>query len=834
MVLTTDFPVGTNDWEQLVYVPPLQRSVMLSMYHQNNSEPNESIIGYNFDTNAWDVLDMGGVFRTENMPEGGESQGYFDFNPNDNAIEYHCCTSGSNQAENVNHTWWFDVLGQSGRDKQGPLEPPPIALQPTGSFDAAHDVFVMYGGASFVGTWLYNPVSNSWQSVKAGGTPPDPSVILGGSAYSTKAQQVFLFGGRNGNGSYSQDLFYYDVPSNTWTMVNPVGGFKPPARCCTNFAYDSTNNIFLLYGGKNANGVLGDTWAYDPVANTWTQLTPPQSPPVNTVSDFTRLTYDSDHNVFVLAHIGKGGWMGGNFGTFAFQTWLFRYAGTGPNAGTLLNTTQPAPGSLARNTLGWGKDPALAASGSSLFVGWTELGSPFDTSNGAWAHIYADQYLGGTWSPLGTYSSISLATTEAHLPSMAIVAGTPWITWHQKNVRVNQVYAASWNGSAWVSNLPIGLVGTTAVQGRSQIADIGSVPTVAFVEVNKAVSPQTAYAYVKNWNGTAWNLVGTGALNRNLTNGTTATSISIASDGTNPYAAWTEYLRTSNSQGGLVSSNPQAYVSHFDGTQWNPVGGSVNVNPASGWANDASIAYYNGQPYVAFTERTQTGNNQLYVKTWNGTSWVLTGTGSLNQGGASGWAYHPSLVADPVNNNLYVAWVEQTALGQKAQVFAAQYVNGTWSSLGGSLNADPINGSAQRVSLGVWNGEPVASWAEVNLGSARTIYAAQWNGTAWTKLSGGGGPRDTTPPTVPTSLTGYAVSGTQVNLAWVNSTDKVGVRGYNIYRNGVKVGVATEMLKYQDTGLTPNTAYTYRVSAYDAAGNNSIQSTAVIVTTPSQ
>ncbi len=131
MVLTTDFPVGTNDWEQLVYVPPLQRSVMLSMYHQNNSEPNESIIGYNFDTNAWDVLDMGGVFRTENMPEGGESQGYFDFNPNDNAIEYHCCTSGSNQAENVNHTWWFDVLGQSGRDKQGPLEPPPIALQPT-------------------------------------------------------------------------------------------------------------------------------------------------------------------------------------------------------------------------------------------------------------------------------------------------------------------------------------------------------------------------------------------------------------------------------------------------------------------------------------------------------------------------------------------------------------------------------------------------------------------------------------------------------------------------------------------------------------------------------
>src|ERR1700676_1370430 len=375
-VLTRDLPAQTTDWEQLVYVGPLQRSVMLSQYHQNNSEPNESIVGYNFDTNSWDVLDMGGLFHTENMPEGGESEGYFDYNPNNSTIEYHCCTSGSNQAENVNHTWWFDVLGQSGRDEQTPVEP--LSPQAGGAFDVAHNVAGMYGGASYVGTGIYDPVSNSWQPKSTGGTSPDPSMILPGMAYSSTAQQVFLYRGRNGAGtSYYSDLFYYDVPSNTWTLVSPAGGIKPPGRCCTNFAYDSTNNIFLLYGGKNASGVLGDTWAYNPAANTWTQLNSPVSPTLSSVADFTRLAYDSDHNVFVLAHLGTGGYFGGSWTTLPFQTWLFRYAGVGPNAASLLNSAQPATGSLDRNLQSWAKDPALAASGNSLYVGWSETGSPF-------------------------------------------------------------------------------------------------------------------------------------------------------------------------------------------------------------------------------------------------------------------------------------------------------------------------------------------------------------------------------------------------------------------------------------------------------------------------
>ena len=90
---------------------------------------------------------------------------------------------------------------------------------------------------------------------------------------------------------------------------------------------------------------------------------------------------------------------------------------------------------------------------------------------------------------------------------------------------------------------------------------------------------------------------------------------------------------------------------------------------------------------------------------------------------------------------------------------------------------------------------------------------------------------DTTPPTVPTGLTATAFSSTQINLSWTASTDNVGVTGYRIYRDGSQV-TTTAGTSYQDTGRSPSTTYTYRVAAYDAAGNVSAQSSQASATTP--
>jgi fibronectin type 3 domain-containing protein len=96
---------------------------------------------------------------------------------------------------------------------------------------------------------------------------------------------------------------------------------------------------------------------------------------------------------------------------------------------------------------------------------------------------------------------------------------------------------------------------------------------------------------------------------------------------------------------------------------------------------------------------------------------------------------------------------------------------------------------------------------------------------------------DTTPPTAPTTLTASPISGTQFTLSWPAATDNLGVTGYQVERcQGV--GCTTFALiasptttGYVDTGLTPDTSYSYRVRAQDATGNVSPYSPIITVTT---
>ncbi|MFZ2170635.1 MAG: hypothetical protein WAW61_13490, partial [Methylococcaceae bacterium] len=66
--------------------------------------------------------------------------------------------------------------------------------------------------------------------------------------------------------------------------------------------------------------------------------------------------------------------------------------------------------------------------------------------------------------------------------------------------------------------------------------------------------------------------------------------------------------------------------------------------------------------------------------------------------------------------------------------------------------------------------------------------------------------------------------------SWAASSDNVVVTGYKIYRNGVQIATATTT-SYSNTGLSASTAYTYTVSAYDAAGNVSRQTASATAST---
>lgn len=90
---------------------------------------------------------------------------------------------------------------------------------------------------------------------------------------------------------------------------------------------------------------------------------------------------------------------------------------------------------------------------------------------------------------------------------------------------------------------------------------------------------------------------------------------------------------------------------------------------------------------------------------------------------------------------------------------------------------------------------------------------------------------DTEDPTAPTGLQGASAGPNAADLSWNAATDNVGVTGYNVYRDGsLRTSLGTT-LTFHDTGLTAATQYAYTVTARDAAGNESLPTAPVNVTT---
>ena len=91
---------------------------------------------------------------------------------------------------------------------------------------------------------------------------------------------------------------------------------------------------------------------------------------------------------------------------------------------------------------------------------------------------------------------------------------------------------------------------------------------------------------------------------------------------------------------------------------------------------------------------------------------------------------------------------------------------------------------------------------------------------------------DVQAPTVPAGLASASVTQTSFTLSWTASTDNVGVTGYDVFQDNVKISTANiTATNFAVSGLTPSTSYAYTVVAKDAAGNISASSNPLTVTT---
>lgn len=183
--------------------------------------------------------------------------------------------------------------------------------------------------------------------------------------------------------------------------------------------------------------------------------------------------------------------------------------------------------------------------------------------------------------------------------------------------------------------------------------------------------------FVKQWNGQEWLTIGRTAWDKSLDGGTNyprSPVIGIGFDAT-VYVAWNNVLGLS--------------VSQYQNGLWSDINSGL---PNEGSPSEVSIAIApNGIPYIAWQQK-YAGVWQIYVKMWNGSSWIEVGNNSAANNGISNTirdSIRPSIFVS--DSGIYVAWLELQE------------------------NSTDINNSLGDVYVRHWNG---SIWEEVGHGSA--------------------------------------------------------------------------------------------------------------------
>jgi hypothetical protein len=280
------------------------------------------------------------------------------------------------------------------------------------------------------------------------------------------------------------------------------------------------------------------------------------------------------------------------------------------------------------------------------------------------------------WEEVGAGSAtgggISNNNSTSDFVSLAIAAnGTPYIAWSDSGDGDTEIYVRRWNGASWEE------VGTGSAGGGGISNNSGNSfePRLVFAPDNTPyvawydVSDGDTEIYVRSWNGSSWIEVGAGsATGGGISNNTGSSiypAIAVASDGT-PYITWED-----NSSGG----DTEIFVRRWNGSSWVEVGnGSANgegISNNSGVSSNPSLAL--GIPYIAWYDDSS-GNNEIYVRRWNGADWEEVGIGSASGGGVSnnsGESGLPALIIAP-NSIPFLSWYDTS--GGNYEIYVKQWL----------------------------------------------------------------------------------------------------------------------------------------------------------------
>jgi hypothetical protein len=200
-----------------------------------------------------------------------------------------------------------------------------------------NDVWVLDGANGHGGSPTWLPVSPS-------GILPSPRVHAA-SAYDPATNSLIVFGGNNCSKSYFNDVWVLsnangEGGTSAWTNLSP-SGTPPSVRESAAVAYDSTNNVLVIYGGDGNSVDFGDVWTLSNANGTggtpqWTLLSPTGAAPMARTG--VSAIYDSVHDRMTI--------FGGFYKTVTLtDTWVLSFANGigGTPAWTKMTPTGTAP-----------------------------------------------------------------------------------------------------------------------------------------------------------------------------------------------------------------------------------------------------------------------------------------------------------------------------------------------------------------------------------------------------------------------------------------------------------------------------------------------------------
>jgi hypothetical protein len=427
---------------------------------------------------------------------------------------------------------------------------------------------------------------------------------------------------------------------------------------------------------------------------------------------------------------------------------------------------------------------------ASLYIIWTE-------KNAGYYKTYVKKYNGSTWTSCGNSLNV-VGTHNCSVPLLGRTAtGTIFASWKENG----NIYEKHWSGTSWIQD-------GDSLGSPSDFSV--SATTIQYVAFPVNIGGYN-HIYTLKWSGAAWVQESTYLL---INSGLSALNPSLDCSSGTPYVAWVEspshwqgilYVAYSNGSGwtqiggdltsGFYSAiNPslamyaglpnvawtdgipgQIFMSRNNGGPWARLGGSLNVNPAQD-ADYASMDFWNGTPFVSWQESNGT-NNLIYVKHWNGASWVSDGS-YLNTDPTHD-AQKPCLLV--VGGLVYVAFTE-------------------------------FNGSVGQICLKHWYLDGISN-VDLNYGlsghtATTTITGAVFNGPAVATLKHPGNPDIVSTGSTQKSSNVYTFT---FNLSGaVPGEYDVQVTGASLYKSTLKQAFDV---------LAPIGAFTWNVNDIGAAGS---------------